>query len=316
MSTAKKKPLLVNLLNREDVASWVERLAAKHKTNVQAWCASTLDNWLQTHESGCTTQCVDSEVASSPVYRMLQVLVMRTDEGEHHMYHEVERATLPVWAQTVLDSNRLYYWLPPEDTAVISHWLDYMAILPDKQIRMTVAQVLLGVTVWDKQLARQKVLSSLAEGVMACSASSLAGHAEGKFYVVKLLTKAAYAAEGAVMKNCVSGYFGRKETVYSLRSFDQGTPVATIEVSSYAGSKFARPGMRVMQVKEWGNRAPSEETLVALRLWASDREIAISLNASGHGLYDDNDCEDEEDEEDCEDGEDEEDCEDEEDNSW
>lgn len=307
-----------NILNREDVIAFSQSLVRQRPAHVEHWIKSTLHTWIQGYEAKCVIQCVDKTVADSPVYKMLQKLIEPKNHGGEFSFRKVDVRALPEWARTVLAENRLWYWSKPVvDTEIkIEHWLDFLGTLPERQIKYTAPQLEVAAEAWDKALARQKLMSSLTEGVEVIKSDKLEKYLNGDLYVVKLLTKEAFAAEGAVMRNCVSGYYGRKSTeVYSLRCEGVDRPLATVEVSVVKDGSIlvgksvvirkAKIKRCVVQVKGFGNKAPESEELIALSLWGEDNGIDVEverlLSNKGHD-YEEEDGNDGYDEEDGDDG--------------
>ncbi len=180
---------------------------------------------------------------------------------------------------------------------------------------MTVEQMESAVKDWDKKLARQKLLQALSVGVTPVDPDFF----QDDLFLVKLDTKEAYKAEGAVMKHCVADYWGRKSSeIYSLRLLaEDATPLATLEVSQ---------GTRIVQVQGPRNQPIAEEHEHLLMLWSTMRGLEWR---PGRVEYDDEDddedfdCDDEdEDDDDDDDGprnrddDDEEYDEDEDDGEW
>lgn len=220
----------INLLNPEDVANYAIALGIRKRVpkHVENWLKSTFQRWLLTQEV-YLKQCFDFKEARNPIYKlMFKAANVKVEDSVHLVVAE----SLPEWAVTALQKNELWHWDISETDVthddVFFHWIDYCLTLPARDIRMTVPQMIDAVAAWDKQLAKQKLMSSLSVGVELIEVKSFA---DTSYYLVKLLTQEAYANEGAVMSNCVKSYWGTAETtIYSLRQVDVAKPIATIEV--------------------------------------------------------------------------------------
>lgn len=293
-----------NIVNVNDVKAFTMGLIFGKRPHVAEYVNSTLYRWLQTHDARCVVQCVDSVVADSPVYKMLSMLVKDREGAVEHV--RVKQKNLPDWGKEALANNNLWWWKTPGTvlSVDINHWIDFLQTLPERQIRYTVRDLISAVKEWDKQLARQKLIGSLAEGVEYSSSPNLESYQDGDYYVVKLVTKAAYAAEGAVMKNCVAGYHNRSSTeVYSLRRYSTSSPTATIEVSvvkkellTTKGRRISRPVVKtVVQVKLSSNITPTEDVLKAIEVWGKENNVVVNVLSllvnKGHYYGDEAECE-------------------------
>lgn len=294
-----------NLLNVEDVKKYVDNLSMNRPLHIRTWCSTILRKWLYVDTNKrFVRQCVDIKEANSPLFKMLRMLLRDSNlkAKDYNIFRKVDVKDLPEWAVTALARNELYYWITPdkdsEDTVNFKHWLDYLDTLPIKrQLSMTVEHVVDAVAAWDKQLAKQKLISSLSEGVETVKVKAL--QAYPNLYLVKLVTKDAYANEGAIMKHCVGSYYGRKDTIiYSLRDVEEVRPAATIEIHTWKGIKY------IEQIRGFSNR------IVDLNIQSAIDAIAAEFNwVEAEDDEEDEDYEDGEDdeEEDDEDGEDEDD---------
>ena len=290
-----------NILNVEDIDKFVKRISRDRPEHVAVWLRSTFSRWLR-KGCGTTRQCVCSKKFNDPITRMLVELAAAAVDKDgpallaKHL-HPVKVKELPDWAQASMEDHELWYWSPTEaDQEQYNHWIDYLMTLPERDIRMTVDQLLVAVAAWDKQLAKQKMIASLSEGVEVMQSPALDST---DYFMVKLLTKTAYKNEGAVMSHCVAGYFGRHGVeIYSLRNAEKAKPCATIEVRQNKRGKF------VQQVKAFANKKIDPVDEVALNAWLKEVGVA-SFAADPWGdeaceEYDEMDEDDEMEEEDDE----------------
>jgi hypothetical protein len=308
----------VNLYNPEVAIKYAAQIAASGPDHVLAWFTSTFARWLQAQDQ-YKVQCVSAKTARSPQYRMLKAFNAVLPDSKRVTCHEFGAETLPDWATNALADHRLWMWIKPstEDRTQFVHWYDYACTLPARDIRMTVDQMLTAVYAWDKQLARQKLLSDMREGTELVWQSSpgiqesVDGVTNGQtqYQVVKLITAAAYKAEGAVMKHCVAGYHGRASTtIYSLRVNEQENPLATVEVAHGTGAKRG-----VAQVQGPCNQKITDAHTSVLREWARAKRISW-FPAWVQEMEDEEDDDEYEDDEDEDDSDDEDASED--DGSW
>lgn len=114
-----------------------------------------------------------------------------------------------------------------------AHWIDYLTheVIPKVQVRNTIPHLIVQVNAWDKQLHNQKLVAELAGDCTPIQCSTLEGT---DMFLVRLDSENAYKRESKLMKNCVKSYFkdnqrGKVE-IWSLRSFNNSRPVATIEI--------------------------------------------------------------------------------------
>jgi hypothetical protein len=168
METNKSDAALFNLLNSESPKSHALTLARNAPAHVQSWFKSTFARWLAQNPD-LVRQCVSARICRSPQYRMLKALteLLQASSKQSFRFHELEDTQeLPEWATVALKDHRLGYWtMPgPEVNDIYMHWRDYLMTLPERDIRMTVPQVTEAVVAWDKQLARQRLLTDIKEG--------------------------------------------------------------------------------------------------------------------------------------------------------
>lgn len=292
-----------NILNVEDIDKLVKRLSRERPEHVAVWLRSTFSRWLR-KGNGTTLQCVCARQLNDPITKLTMALAAAStganvqEQIAKHL-HPVKVKDLPDWAQESMTEHELWFWSPTnEDLELYGHWIDYLLTLPERDIRMTVDQLVTAVAAWDKQLAKQKLIASLSDGVEFIESPAL--DATDGYYMVKLLTQTAYKSEGAVMSHCVAGYFGRQNTlIYSLRRQEQAKPCATIEV------KITKNGEhKIVQVKAFANKKITDADAVALKAWV--QEIGFTPYSSYDDLADDEEW-DEAEEADEEDDEEEED---------
>lgn len=258
-----------NILNVEDIDKLVKRLSRERPEHVAVWLRSTFSRWLR-KGNGTTLQCVCARQLNDPITKLTMALAAAStganvqEQIAKHL-HPVKVKDLPDWAQESMTEHELWFWSPTnEDLELYGHWIDYLLTLPERDIRMTVDQLVTAVAAWDKQLAKQKLIASLSDGVEFIESPAL--DATDGYYMVKLLTQTAYKSEGAVMSHCVGGYFGRKDTlIYSLRRQEQAKPCATIEV------KITKNGEhKIVQVKAFANKKIADPDAVALKAWVQE----------------------------------------------
>lgn len=288
-----------NVLNVEDIDKLVKRLARDRTEHVAAWLKSTFSRWLR-KGNGTMRQCVCAKTLNDPITKLLLALAaapsgVNVSEHVSAALHPVKVKDLEPWAQESLADHELWFWSPTnEDLERYGHWIDYLCTLPDRAIKLTIDHLIVAVAAWDKQLAKQKLMSSLSDGVEFVESPAL--DATDGYYLVKLLTKQAYAAEGAVMSHCVGGYFGRKDvTIYSLRRLEQDRPCATIEVRSTKDG-----GQVIYQAKAFANKALEDQAFAALAAWRGEAGVKAkrSIPDDEYDEDEEDDCDEEEDEDD------------------
>lgn len=301
----------LNFLNVEDADDWIAMLCEGRSKHIQNWCRSTLRKHLLSRRN--SKPVIRASDLTTP--SVLLVMSSRTQSGVNLMLsrvHVARDSQLPAWATKYLNSKPeqplLYFVCPAESVKnKLAHVLDYMqSELPDKPFRQTVDVLKAGVRAWDRRLAKQKLFGELSEGTEILEVKALA---DSNYRLVRLLTKQAYANEGAVMKHCVATYFGRKGVeIYSLRSLevlglaspkDNGynAPSATIEILS---------GSVLRQIRASCNQDPTAEVSELLRAVAVELEWKKPvIERKPHP--DDEDDEDEEDDDDDDDDDDDED---------
>ena len=284
----------LNLLNAEDVKVYAKSLARNVPEHVQKWLTSTFVRWLLNNEEHCK-QCVNAKELRSPVFKVLTTLVgMLTAKKETSnllaQFHAVELQDLPEWALAALDNNELWFWHRPESSsdthAGFQHWVDYCRTLPERDIRMTVPQMIVAVAAWDKQLAKQKLIAELSEGTELIELAAI--DAATGLYFVRLLTKTAYENESAVMRHCVKTYWGRNKTrIYSLRKAEEDRPIATIELCKEGKI------ISIEQIRGFANAKISDEHQAIINAIAAEKKWELYALGS-----DDDEEEDDEDDED------------------
>lgn len=287
----------LNLLNSEDVKDYAKSLARNVPEHVQKWVTSTFMRWMLNNEAFCR-QCVNAKELRSPMFKVLTTLIgALTSKKETvnitEQFHSVEARDLPDWAMAALDNNELWFWHRPEasgeDHTKFQHWLDYCRTLPERDIRMTVPQMIVAVEAWDKQLAKQKLIAELSEGTELVE-NTVIDAATG-LYLVRLLTKTAYVNESAVMRHCVKTYWGRKNTrIYSLRKTDEDRPIATIELCK-DGKVIS-----IEQIRGFANARISDEHKAIIEAVAAEKKWALYALATDEEEYEDGGYEEDEDE--------------------
>lgn len=311
-----------NLLNGDNIASYAKTISRGSPKHVVDWFESTfVKHFKQSGENAI--QCTSSVMMRDPMIKLMLKLFnaekhkVRLDELAQ-LFHVIEDVSiLPDWAQTALTKNELWYWVRPERDSEVDimfrHWVDYARTLPERDIRMTVDQMILQVATWDKQLAKQKLIASLSEGVEEVELpqfESLPG-----VYLVKLLTQTAYNNESAVMRHCVKSYWGRKNTkIFSLRKRDEDRPLATIELYRQESKRTPNTHLTgvklestisIQQVRGFANRAVDQVYLDVIQAWAlSHNYVYDPYFNDGDEDEDADDGEDEEEEDDGEEYED------------
>lgn len=294
----------LNLLNAEDVKDYAKSLALNVPEHIQKWVTSTFMRWMLNNEAHCR-QCVNAKELRSPMFKVLTTLIgALTSKKETvnitEQFHAVEAKDLPEWAVAALDNNELWFWHRPEASSEehngFQHWLDYCRTLPERDIRMTVPQMIVAVAAWDKQLAKQKLIAELSEGTEIVETAAI--DVTTGLYLVRLLTKTAYVNESAVMRHCVKTYWGRKNTrIYSLRKTDEDRPIATIELCK-EGKVIS-----IEQIRGFANARISDEHKALIEAVAAEKTWAMYALASDDEEEDEDDgyAEDDEEEEDDED---------------
>lgn len=161
-----------NVLNVKEVESWISQFD-DHLTehpHILAWMHSTYRRWVLQESPWAVEVVVDA--AGSSIIKVLHGLLrvaklvpaetdlqaLLADQMEF-----VESSKLPDWATATKD---LKYVRCPTDVGDVIHMLDYLKIhVPAKPMRHKVSHVETGIRIWDRRLARQKLMGSLTDGV-------------------------------------------------------------------------------------------------------------------------------------------------------
>jgi len=260
-----------NVLNVPDVDEWVTGFAKRYKDapHVQRWWTSTFRRWLL-NEGPALPVMAEREIRSpwlAIIQKALTACHIDLDIGAvaRNAVHSVNPAELPPWAASALADNTLMFVVVPggdDEVDMYRHWADYLLTLPSRDIRMTVTHLRDAVALWDRQLAKAKLMSSLTEGVTVVETTAF-DHVDPPVLLVKLDTRPAYEAESATMSHCVRSYFGRKDTViYSIRGTAGERPLATIEVRTDHNA--------VVQVRGFANAKIDDALTTALQAWATE----------------------------------------------
>lgn len=330
-----------NVLNVPDVDEYVAGLGDGHSEHINKWLTTIFRrHLLQVHPAVLTV--MDERELNSPwldiftsAFRALMDRLPQDDPDDdeedeedddgprrHRQAKTEEPFSLrtvagkvcylvkvdkqPEWVQQALANRERLVFVDTKRLPVNKHrhMVDWLTTLPQREIRYLLPDVVKEIALWDKRLANQKLMQSLSEGTEE-QASAVIHDYEPEKKIVKLITKAAYVAEGAVMKHCVGGpsYFGRAAVmIFSLRRVDaeeDAVPIATIEVTN----KYVR------QIKARFNHQPAAEYLELLTRWKAEQGFNGFLNkkkARGEDEDEDDDQDGvEDDEDDDEDDEDE-----------
>lgn len=272
-----------NVINVDEVDTYVKSLGRGHKEHIKAWLASTFRRYIL-NESPHVVPVMDRRELNSPWVDIIGQLFgiihyskstknfdLRQFAAENILLVDV--AEQPEWVRdAVARKDRIvcvHMERQPRDNHM--HLIDYMATLPERQIKSTVADMVEAVRAWDTMLAKQKILQALSVGVEVLPSAVIDSYSKEKLIMVRLVEKSAYKAEGAAMKHCVGGYHDRKHaTIYSLRRVvstgeglpDLQEPIATIEVRSvkYNGETIKT----IQQMKGKCNKPPVEEGVIEL----------------------------------------------------
>jgi hypothetical protein len=199
----------------------------------------------------------------------------------------------PEWVQQAITNRDRLVFIDINRMPVSKHkhMVDWLTTLPDREIRYQLPDVAKEIALWDRRLANQKLMQSLSIGTEEVASAVIHDYEPEKLKIVKLITKAAYVAEGAVMKHCVGGssYFGRPAVmIFSLRRVDaeeDAVPIATIEVTNKA----------VRQIKARFNEKPDAAYLELLNRWKAEQgfDQPVKKKAYARGDEDGDDDEDE-----------------------
>lgn len=260
-----------NLINEPDLQSFVEGLVVRTKdhknaVHIKKWLTGYFHNWAR---RGLPAKIVMNRRDLSKPSSIVQS-VLTTGKTPFHpsniekLEREVHLLTVtpdtPDWLLKAFKEETPVFWLClPKAKSRNSqldwlyHVFDFMDTLPSREIKHTMLSLEASVKAWDAKLARQKLLAGLVEGTETVGQITLAGT---QYDLVKLVSRENFKAEGAVMHNCVAGYFGRRSSVYSVRpvgmlDLDDGRPFLTVEVKAKAlvqvrGLKNERPGLEVL----------------------------------------------------------------------
>lgn len=277
----------VNVLNPEHIdlyaQSLLERISGVENENyIAKWCY-------------CTT--LRKHLLTNPINLVRAVDVI--DSHRNPDLFPVDADKLQPWAVEALERNELHVWVLPiaEEVEKQRHWMDFLATLPNRQIKYTVTDLLAAVRKWDVAMWKSGSGKDVLTGCEPVENETLS---DTKYVMVKLLTEKAYKNEGSAMSHCVSTYWKRKEsTIYSLRdtSVDpENCRVATIEVKQNA----------LAQIKGFDDATVPADIRELILAWAAEMGVAPKLARAARD-WDEEDEDDEEwDEDEDEDEDDEE----------
>jgi len=345
-----------NVINVDEVDTYVKKLGKGKPEHVQAWLASTFRRWL-INDSPCVRTVVTKRDMNHPIMSMmstlLSVVLTRVDDrrpgqpdlepqamrsNRERLEHALQSQFLPVnpgdypdWVAVALDAGTLIVAVDVKALKTDSHrhMIDFMETLPERQIKHTVKEMVTAVRVWDAQLAKQKLLNDLNDGIEVTTSDVIDAHPEG-LVMVKLITKPSYIAEGAIMKHCVGGkaYFGKtNKLIYSLcrkdplegaEGEDAVMPIATLEIRTEV--RKGKPNVLgkvttltihdIVQIKARRNKTPDQTYLDLIAKWAEEQGFRVSDEDGDdddeeEGVDDDEDGDDDDEEEGVDDDEEE-----------
>lgn len=276
-----------NILNHAEVMLFCEHKGLNRPAHIATWLTSIFYKWV-TQVAPVTKPVIDRRQLNNPLVMILGEIVNSHNpvvglDGTFasqilSRFHAVDLKQHEPWLSEALARFDLVEWVDLsklDTTYQVDHWLDFMSTLPERQIRYAVPDMEAAVAAWDKQLAKQKLISSMGEGIeVLAELPETEGHT---LVLVKLVTEMAYHNEGAAMSHCVgrAGYFHRDGVeIWSLRSPQSEWPLATIEVQSLYGKE-----RRLAQVRGKHNSVPPT--------WVTDRinEYATSQGIHLQGWY-------------------------------
>lgn len=113
---------------------------------------------------------------------------------------------------------------------VLLHFVDFLNSLnATRQLRMSLSEFINKLNAWELALWEQKLV---AENPNDIQEIWIPEFKDTDYFLVRLKTRNAYMREGALMRHCVSGYYGTSSDIWSLRQKSVTKPLATIEVRS------------------------------------------------------------------------------------
>jgi len=146
---------------------------------------------------------------------------------EYRNYAEFMNASEEVlwWVDNVLNA---YLKNRKPNVSTVEHIIDFLVSdkAPKRLRKMSFKQAKESAEKWNKSL--QKKGKNIKE---ADDDVELVLDFKDGFKVVKLIGKKAYEKEGAMMRHCVSSYYGKDDEIYSLRD-DKNEPHCTMSKSS------------------------------------------------------------------------------------
>lgn len=285
-----------NVLNDGDLRKLIHAQTINRPPHVKAWAETIFTTYILRDYDKAVKTVVDSRELNSPVAKMLTLLLSKMDQDANSMFHSIDVKRHPEWVARALEERQNLVYIDPDilhlEFQVFNHWLDYFDTLPIRELRHSVDTVKEGVRLWDRKLAKQKLISSLSTGVQLVESEAI-NDSDKDVILVRLLTEEAYLNEGAAMSHCVgtSGYYGRSWVdIYSLRQAGSDRPICTIEINSKTQmtNKKGKPNweklrtgketaltqsLRVAQVKGYKNSGVEAWVFFLLNKWYAEMGI-------------------------------------------
>lgn len=267
-----------NILNHAEVMDFCDKSSANYPAHVRQWFRSIFCRWVL-NKAQVTKPVLDSAQINNPLVMILgEMINMSSRDSGSFTEHVLSKFKLvnvsehePWLAQALARFERVE-WVDLDkvnDNFAIDHWLDFLSTLPVRPINYSVPSLIEEIGLWDRKLAKQKLIGSLNNGVeIVAELPAAEGH---DLVLVKLLTEDACHNEGSVMHHCVgkAGYFHKHGVqIWSLRSPQSETPLATIEIAARYTNQLC-----VKQIKAKSNQTPALWILNALQAYFDANQI-------------------------------------------
>lgn len=312
------KPIAVkrsfNHLNADDPKKFAASLVRReHKgTHIEKWYRSTFAKWVANNDA-YAIKLVDQRTCDSSIFVMRQALLKHLSvQDPLGAWEPIQIETLAEeWQLKALEDNRLYRWEKPDqdEADTFAHWQEFMATLPDRQIKHTVESMRDAVYNHDCMLLRQQITGT-KDGfeVMPFVFSDPA------LYLVRLESKGSFARESELMDHCVgrsSSYFNKRKKypIYSLRTLAADSKTSTLRtdrapkivdetLTPLLTFELDLANRVTIQVRGYKDRGVQQGILTILNEWFTANGYKLKSNRDDDDYDYDEDEEDEDDEDD------------------
>lgn len=280
--TNKPTPLVIpprNVLNTDDVdyVFSYKTEANKYPPHVANWVNTILKRWIL-RDSPFAKKVFDYREFNSAWFLVKEVFAATKGVDLRKLMaestHLIDARTHEDWVRKALDDRQELVYIDREAVfdafaEEFDHVTDFLCTLPEKPLSMTVDVVRRSVALWDRRIAREKLIGSLNDGVELIESPLFEKHTT-PVVLVKLVAEQAYQNEGAVMKHCVGSYYGKKNTeIFSIRSTESEKPLATFEIQLTGKVRQLR------QLRGPANRTVDASLTTLVHSWCTSQGISL-----------------------------------------